>query len=102
MGGAFQVGAAASPTAASVKAPRPLKVVLVNASSDYPDRLEGQERWNEVDPENIVNAMSYDVPTSFYGDEEVETLCQEWVKTAALRGDLWTWEGTPLGACQGE
>lgn len=86
---------------AAAGAPRPLKVMLVNVSNDHPDGLREQESWDTVDPGNVVDARSYDVPTSFYGDEDVGTLCQEWVKSAALRGDLWDWEGTPLRARQG-
>lgn len=97
--GAAQAGGAAAGAAGAP--PRPLKVVMVNVSSDHPDGLRGQESWDEVDPGNVVDATSYDVPTSFYGDEDVITLCQEWVKTAALRGDLWDWEGTPLRARRG-
>lgn len=78
--------------------PRPLKVVLVNVSNDHPDRLAGQKRWDEVDPTNAMSVMSYDVPTSFYGDEDPITLCQEWVKTAALRGEIWDWEGMLIRA----
>lgn len=81
--------------------PRPLKVVLVNVSNDHPDRLAGQAKWDEVDPVNVMSVMSYDVPRSFYGDEDPITLCQEWVKTAALRGEIWDWEGTLIKARRG-
>lgn len=74
--------------------PRPLKVILVNVSNSHPEHLVGQWRWDKVDPGNLVTVMTYDVPTSFYGDECHISLCQEWVKAAAVRGDLWEWEGT--------
>lgn len=78
--------------------PRPLKVVLVNVSSQHPDRFAGQRKWAQVDPGNVVSAATYDVPVSFYGDDDDIQLCQNWVKTAALRKELWEWEGTPVRA----
>lgn len=74
--------------------PRPLKVVLVNVSNEQqPGSWAGRWKWDRVDPENVMKVMTYDVPTSFYGDDDGTSLCQDWVKTAALRGDLWDWEG---------
>lgn len=74
--------------------PRPLKVILVNISNQQPNHLAGRENWARVDPQNAVQVMLYDVPTSFYGDENPWTLCQQWVKTASLRGEIWEWEGS--------
>lgn len=96
--GAGGAGMSGEVDASSEAEPRPLKVVLVNVFYDQPNGLEGQSRWDEVDPKHVVDVMNYDVPTSFYADEDVESLCQEWVKTAALRGNIWDWEGTPLRA----
>ena len=77
-----------------VEPPRPLKVVLVNVSNHHqPDQMAGRWKWDRVDPDNIMKVMTYDVPTSFYGDENPIDLCQDWVKTAALKGDIWDWEG---------
>lgn len=73
--------------------PRPLKVVIVNISSNQPNYLAGRWKWDRVDPNNIMKVMTYDVPTSFYGDENPIYLCQHWVKMAALRGEIWDWEG---------
>lgn len=73
--------------------PRPLKVVIVNISSNQPNYLAGRWKWDKVDPNNVMKVMTYDVPTSFYGDENPIYLCQHWVKTAALRGEIWDWEG---------
>lgn len=103
-------GSAATATAAAAAAAadadgsqaRPLKVVLVNVENDQPSHLAGRWKWDKTDPGNLVHVSKYNVPTSFYGDEDVIELCQEWVKTAAIRGDIWEWEGPlirqgPLG-----
>lgn len=79
---------------------RPLKVILVNISNQQPNHLAGRQNWAKMDPENKVKVMLYDVPTSFYGDENPWTLCQQWVKTASLRGEIWEWEGTLVQAEQ--
>lgn len=73
--------------------PRPLKVVVVNISNNQPNYMGGRWKWDKVDPNNLMRVMTYDVPTSFYGDENPIYLCQNWVKTAALRGEVWEWEG---------
>lgn len=84
--------------AESSRTTRPLKVVLVNIYNQQPDHLAGRWNWDRIDPENAVKVMLYDVPTSFYGDENPWTLCQQWVKTASLRGYLWEWEGSLVRA----
>ncbi|KAG8165053.1 hypothetical protein KVR01_005328 [Diaporthe batatas] len=73
--------------------PRPLKVVIVNTSTNQPNYMAGRWKWDKIDPTNVMKVMTYDVPTSFYGDENPIYLCQDWVKTAALRGEIWAWEG---------
>ncbi|POS72354.1 hypothetical protein DHEL01_v209252 [Diaporthe helianthi] len=73
--------------------PRLLKVVIVNTSTNQPNCMAGRWKWDEVDPNSLMEVMTYDVPTSFYGDENPIYLCQDWVKTAALRGEIWDWEG---------
>lgn len=73
--------------------PRPLKVVLVNVENDQPIHLAGRWKWDKTDPLHLVQVSKYDVPTSFYGDEDPIELCQQWVKAAAVRGDIWDWEG---------
>lgn len=78
--------------------PRPLKVVIVNISSNQPNYMAGRWKWDKVDPNNVMTVMTYDVPTSFYGDENPIYLCQNWVKTAALRGEIWDWEGDMVKA----
>lgn len=85
--------AAAAVAEADGSQARPLKVVLVNVENDQPSVLAGRWRWDKTDPGNLVHVSKYHVPTSFYGDEDVAELCQEWVKTAAIRGDIWEWEG---------
>lgn len=71
----------------------PLKVVVVNTSTNQPNYMAGRWKWDKVDPTNTMKVMTYDVPTSFYGDENPIYLCQDWVRTAALRGEIWDWEG---------
>lgn len=95
-GGQTTHRAAAGPN----ESPRRLKVVLVNVSNHQPNHLAGRWKWNEVDPGGTISVMTYDVPTSFYGDEDPIDLCQEWVKTAAVRGDIWDWEGPLVTAAQ--
>lgn len=73
--------------------PKPLKVLVVNISTNQPNYMGGRWKWDKIDPNNIMKVMTYDVPTSFYGDENPIYLCQHWVKTAALRGEIWDWEG---------
>lgn len=75
------------------ESPRPLKVVIVNIENHQPGNIAGRWKWDKVDPGHIVKIMKYNVPTSFYGDESPIDLCQEWVKTAALNGKIWDWEG---------
>lgn len=99
------IGGAEAETQQETRA-RPLKVVLVNISNQQPNHLAGRENWAKVDPKDMVKVMLYNVPTSFYGDENPWTLCQQWVKTAALRGEVWEWEGTlvhaePMGQSSG-
>ncbi|KAJ9157448.1 hypothetical protein NKR23_g754 [Pleurostoma richardsiae] len=72
-------------------ADRPLTVVLVDVEARRPEGMP-RWRWRDVDPEGRMRVAAYDVPTSFYGDEDEIELCQEWVKGAALRGTLWGWE----------
>lgn len=79
---------------------RPLRVILVNISNQQPNRLAGRQNWAKIDAENVVKIMLYDVPTSFYGDENPWTLCQQWVNTASLRGEIWDWEGSLVQAEQ--
>lgn len=95
-------GIAHEAEAGSTPAMRPLKVVLVNISNQQPNYLAGRWNWDQIDPENVVKVMLYDVPTSFYGDETPWTLCQQWVKTAALRGQIWAWEGSLVQAERSE
>lgn len=78
--------------------PRPLKVVIVNISTNQPNYMAGRWKWDKVDPNNVMKVMTYDVPTSFYGDENPIYLCQDWVRMAALRGEVWDWEGDMVKA----
>ena len=71
---------------------KPIEVLVVNVSTEHPREIP-RWAWRDADPEMKMRVMVYDVPTSFYGDEDSITLCQDWVKAAALRGTLWDWEG---------
>lgn len=45
---------------------------------------------------DAVTVQRYNVPVSYYGDENEIELCQEWVKDAAIRRVLWDWRGEVL------
>lgn len=94
-GSDFDLGGAETPEAPP---PRPLKVVLVNVSSQHPESVAGQFKWAFVDPDDMISVRIYDVPVPFYGDDDDIELCQGWVKTAALSRELWNWEGTLISA----
>ena len=74
---------------------RPLKVIIANVASDQPEMIP-RGAWNTVDPCMKFRASFFNVPTSFYGDENPSELCKSWVKRAAIRGTLWDWEGLLL------
>lgn len=61
---------------------RGLDIVLVNVESLHSE-LAGRERWKEDE----ISVRELNVPTSYYGDEDVIELCQEWVKRRVLRGN---------------
>ena len=46
--------------------------------------------------EDVIAVRQVDVPVSYYADEDVITLCQDWVKQRALRGELEDLGGTLL------
>ncbi|TQN65861.1 hypothetical protein CSHISOI_09555 [Colletotrichum shisoi] len=75
-------------------APRKLRVVLADVESDLAEVQTSD--WAERDPEGLIAVERYHIPTSFYGDEETDELCCGWVKTAALNGSIWDWEGQPV------
>jgi hypothetical protein len=63
-----------------------LDVVFVDVNSNH-RTPEGTRRWDgQVD---TVRVWEVDVPTSFYGDEDVVVLCEEWVWSRAVAGTLW-------------
>lgn len=75
---------------------RSLRVLLVNVSTSQPTQV-ARWNWETLDPDMRMRVMAYDVPTSFYGDEDEVELCQTWVKTGVIKGSLWGWEGELLG-----
>ncbi|KAJ3945849.1 uncharacterized protein N0V96_004194 [Colletotrichum fioriniae] len=74
--------------------PRKIKIVLADVESDLPE-IE-TTRWDEYDPEGLLAIEKYDIPTSFYGDENATDLCCDWVKMAALNGSIWDWKSHPV------
>lgn len=70
-------GAQMASTGHNSTAARPLKVVLVNVDNDQPPRLAGRWKWDKTHPGKVVRVSQYDVPTSFYGDEDVIDFCQK-------------------------
>ena len=74
---------------------RPLKVIIANVASDQPQMIP-RGAWNTVDPCMKFHASFFNVPTSFYGDENPSELCKSWVRRAAIRGTLWDWQGSLL------
>ncbi|GJC99472.1 hypothetical protein ColKHC_08298 [Colletotrichum higginsianum] len=75
-------------------APRKLRVVLADVESDLAEVQTAN--WAERDPDGLIAVERYHIPTSFYGDEDTDELCCGWVKTAALNGSIWDWEGQPV------
>ncbi len=62
---------------------RPLTILMVNVEEDRLWRpLRGKKDW--VEDEIVVKEIN--VPTSYYGDEDVIDLCQVWVKKKILQG----------------
>jgi hypothetical protein len=66
---------------------RAINVLLVNISSRQPQQMP-RSRWDKIDPTYRMRIMTYDVPTSYYGDEDEIDLCQGWVMSGARRGTL--------------
>jgi hypothetical protein len=69
----------------------PCKVLFVNTARRNEATLQRILEGGEKDPSFSL----FDVPMSYYGDEDEDWLCQAWLRRGALRGDLWEWEGTP-------
>jgi len=61
-----------------------LSVIFVNVENDHPT-LRGKHNWTEKERKRI---REVNVPTSFYGDDDVVELCQQWVKRRLLRGEV--------------
>lgn len=60
-----------------------VKVVFVDVDGEQglPETVE-EEREGEK-----VRVMRARVPTSYYGDEDIIELCQDWIKRSVLRGE---------------
>ncbi|KAF1809913.1 hypothetical protein P152DRAFT_143240 [Eremomyces bilateralis CBS 781.70] len=72
---------------------RPLKVVLANVESEQPQGLLEALEPPWVEQATPLDVMVYDIPTSFYGDEEPGELCQSWATSHAVQGTIWDWQG---------
>ncbi|KUI66973.1 hypothetical protein VM1G_02001 [Cytospora mali] len=78
----------------AVELPRPLKVVVAGFPYNLQtSRWAGRRNWDRIDRDNIMKVMTYDAPDSVYDGENLLDRYYEWVKTAALNGDIWDWEG---------
>lgn len=60
-----------------------LDVVLVNVEAEHQVPM-GSDEWKEND---VIQVRDLDVPTSYYGDDDVITLCQQWVMRRILQGE---------------
>jgi len=73
---------------------RHIKLMIVDVEKEQvPIVTSG---WNHIDPDSKMTVEVYDVPTSFYGDEDPDPLCSEWVRQAAVNGTLWDWHGNTV------
>ncbi|KAL2066728.1 hypothetical protein VTL71DRAFT_2800 [Oculimacula yallundae] len=61
---------------------RRLEVILVNVDAEHTIPL-GQDSWKE---EDMMHVRLLNVPISYYGDEDLIILCQQWVKRRILQG----------------
>jgi len=61
---------------------RPLEVLLVNVDAEHTIPL-GFERWKKEDK---MQVRILNVPISYYGDEDLIVICQQWVKRRILQG----------------
>lgn len=77
------------------QADRPIKVLLVDISSDQPEAMP-RWNWKAADPEGRMRVVMYNVPTSYYGDEPAVKVCWDWVRRGATNGTIWDWGGTLL------
>lgn len=82
------------------KTDRPLKVVLVDIHDL--ERRPTRRRWKTVDPGEKMRAVMHDVPYPLLAEDgSPESICQEWVKSGAIRGamtgavkeSIWDWDG---------
>ncbi|PVH80878.1 hypothetical protein DL98DRAFT_515025 [Cadophora sp. DSE1049] len=65
-----------------VEEERPLDVLLVNVDAEHTIPL-GFERWKKEDK---MQVRILNVPISYYGDEDLIVICQQWVKRRILQG----------------
>lgn len=69
---------------------RPLRILMISDEDGHVRRRARQDEEGWKDDEVVVRMVN--VPTSYYGDEDVIELCQEFTKKKLLRGvslDKW-------------
>ncbi|OCK79973.1 hypothetical protein K432DRAFT_277022, partial [Lepidopterella palustris CBS 459.81] len=71
---------------------RDLKIFLVAEAARHGTPVATRD-WT---PEDRVHLFEIDVPVSYYGDEDTETLCRGWIREKGIRGTLWAEEGRPM------
>jgi hypothetical protein len=76
---------------------RRLNVFLANASFEQPE-LSHRQHWASSDKDEKMSVTLYDIPLSYYGDENTADACRNWVKDEAIRGAMWDWHGCPVSA----
>ena len=70
---------------------RAVKVILANIHEL--ERFPSRSAWSRVDPQGKMRVVLHDVPCE-YGDDTVPiAVCREHLKTAALDGTVWDWDG---------
>lgn len=74
-----------------VRLDRDIKIVLMDVATAW--RAISTSRWKQIDPRERMTVEQYDIPTSYYGDENPHELVTSWVRRGALDGGLWDWQG---------
>jgi hypothetical protein len=75
---------------------RPIKIILADVELHQPYAVDLSD-WSKLDPDGNMYIALYNVPTSYYGDDDNDAVCAGWVRLAALNGSLWGWTGERLG-----
>ncbi|KAF2454014.1 hypothetical protein BDY21DRAFT_353820 [Lineolata rhizophorae] len=76
-------------------AARTLRFLIVNTALEHVMPLRAS-LWKDVRPDAALQVVQVDVPVSFYGDDSVIDLCQEWIRDKAILGSIWDAKGRVL------